>query len=770
MLQELFFKILILSLSGTIIFSIITILRPVTDKLFSPTWRYYLLIITITTFIIPYGLVMPELQNPLTDIVKSMEVREVKNQGIKNQINAESNLNREYSSKPEEKTQESQAVENLTKEILNENNQGQLVNIKEILGTIWILGSIGFLANGFIRVFSFNRNLKNLSKDIEREDIKIIFHKCCEELKVKKRIDIKICHSIGTPMVMGIINPVIILPREDLNLDLLRMVFNHELMHYKQRDLWIKSIAFITRSIHWFNPVAYMVNRELNKACELNCDWKIIKDMDNQEKNYYGLAILDTINHSLDNRGILSTAMADSSKNELKRRLTMIKMKKSPKRLITVLSIITAVIVTLTSTSVANVFGKNVRDNKSVAVIVKGNELLSVDLISNNMNVIDKGNILKTPIISPKGEYVAYTKDGTLYIGNISSNKQYEAIKGTSNVTSYGWQDDGVLVYSTEEGGLKAYELNNKKYSSYIKSENRYEGITGDGNGNIYAEEYRYYTKDGQQYIENKGVISFNANTLENKLIIPSMPMNEEAADMGLRPKIAGISKDGNYLYIWRKTVAGSLNADGVPFGTYDVKNGKFIPCKDENIFALAYNDNLAINPLDGKLPVINNGGVRNMNINKTLGMVDVTSCSFTNILPESMIATDGLYGLTAKGMVTMTPSFSLDGKIVAFSGAKATENVEDWNSEAHNIYSVNPDTKKVEKLTKANTFDFAPVYISTYGDLAFLRKTAENKASLWKLQGSTEKLVVDGINLDEDAAYYGHYNMENILDIYIGE
>lgn len=778
MLQELFYKIFMLSLSGTIIFFIITLLRPMTDRVFSPTWRYYLLIVTLVTFIIPYGLIMPKLQNPLTNIVKTMEVKDLKAREVEGKNVVESNEEMDYIAKPKEKTQDFNVVESLTREIMNENNHIGILSVREVLGVVWFLGSIAFLINGFLRIFRFNRELKSASKGIESEDIKEVFYKCCQELKIKKKIGIKLCDKVGTPMVTGIIKPEIILPREDMNLDFLEMVFNHELMHYKHRDLWIKIASFTIRSIHWFNPIVYLVNKELNKACELNCDWKVIKDMNRQEKNCYGLAILDTINHSLDNKGVLSTAMADSSKKELKRRLTMIKVGKKPRKLITILSIITATVVTLTSVSMANAFGKNIKGNKSIAamiktnksiaVMIKENKLLSVDLETGSEAIIDNGNTLNRPVISPDGKHVAYTKEGVLYIGNTSLDLRDKVIECAKDVVSYGWKDSEEIAYSTQEGGLNGYNLSNKKYSSYIKSEYKYENITSDHKENLYAEVYRYYTKDGGQYIENKGILNLNTRTLKDKMIIPSVPMNEEGTEMGLKPKIAGISKDGEYLYIWRKTSAGSLNSDGVPFGTYEVKSGEFIPCKDENVFALAYKDNLAINPLDGKSPVINNGGIRDMNINKTLGKVDVTSCEFTNILPKNMIATEGPYEPAASGMSTMTPSFSLDGKMVVFSGAEATENVEQWNKEPHNIYRVNPNTKKLEKLTKNNTFDFAPSYISEGGDLVFLRKTAEDKASLWKLQGDTEKLMVDGINLHKDDFYYGHYNTENILDIYV--
>lgn len=449
---------------------------------------------------------------------------------------------------------------------------------------------------------------------------------------------------------------------------------------------------------------------------------------------------------------------------------------RKPKKLIALLALTIAAALTITAAFATNVLGA-IMENKSsndFAVMVKEDGLWAVNLSKPSKEIIiDKGGVFKNPSISPDGQNVAYTKDGDLYISSIDLVQgKKEAIKVSEKVVSYAWAQSSDLSYSTEKGGLNGFNLKSKKSSAYIKSEERYEGIVGDGKGTIYGEVYRYYTKDGYQYMEDKGLISYEVASGKNKVVVPSKPSSEDIKgieDMGLMPAVAGISKDGAYVYIWCKVHSASTNSDGVPFGVYDVKNNKFTAFNKEKIFALAYKDNLAINPLDGRLPVLNNGGVRNMNINKTLGLLDVTSGTFTPILPQNMIATsDDPYGLTAKGMVTMTPSFSPDGKKVIFSAANANEDMQQWHKDPHNIYTVDLNTKKVEKITKDNTFDFAPTYILKGSGIVFARRTDENDISLWRLQDNTEECISKGIKLDDQSWFYGHYKLENSLDIHI--
>ncbi len=450
----------------------------------------------------------------------------------------------------------------------------------------------------------------------------------------------------------------------------------------------------------------------------------------------------------------------------------MIRIEKSLRRLI-ILFLLT-IVLTLVLGFETNTLGEIIEDRNSndFAVMVKENGLWIVDLVNRGDEVIvDKGGLFKKPRISPDGQNVAYTKDGGLYISSIDLTKgEKEIIKIAEKVVSYGWVNNSELAYSTDKGGLNGFNIKLKKSSIYVKSSDYYEGIVGDGKGTVYGEKYRYYIKDGEQYGEAKGVISYHLGQGEEKLIIPSKPISEDGEDLGFLPEVAGISKNGAYVYIWCKVNAASMNADGVGFGAYEVKNNRFISFDKEKIFALAYKDNLAINPVDGRFPVLNNGGVRNMNYNKTLGVVDVITGIFTHILPQSMTGGGVPYGIAIKGMVTMTLNFSPDGKKVVFSAAEAVVDMHQWARIPHNIYSIDIETKKVEKITKDRTFDFAPTYISKGKGIVFARKDQGDYISLWKVQNGKEEIVAKDIKLSEYSWYYGHYNLESSLDIYISE
>lgn len=775
MLVEFFYKILMLSLSGTIIFSIVSILKPLTKKVFSPYLNYFLGIITLFTFIIPYSVLMPELQNNFWNVPKFIEEKNVISDS---RANGMINDNVIHTNDKSEKIQKSQRAENNTiteTSIVKQKTAKDFSVIKNNLAVIWLIGVITFIINKSIGVISFKKKLKANSRPVKDHEVKELFYECGKQLGVNKEISLMVCDSIGTPIATGIFNTIITIPTEEFDLTLLKMIFKHELMHYKRKDLWIKGMSFLVLSLHWFNPVVYLVNKDINKYCELSCDFHVVKDMNNDDKRYYGLAILKAMDNSINRKIALSTAMSASSKNQLKERLSMIKNGKRPKKSVTLLSVTTAFMLTVTGAFVSSTLGqtKEKKNADDFAVVVKDNSLCAVNLskLSNEVT-IDKGGVFKNPRISPNGYNVAYTKGQSLYVAATDLKQgQEKTIKVADKILSYAWGNNNDLLYSTENGGLNGFSLKTKQSSLYIKSQHRYEDIVSDKKGNIYGNVYKYYTKDNNQYIEAKGLIRYDLALAKESLIIPARPWNDNNGDTGLNPVAAGVSKDGEFVYIWCKSRAGSLNADGVPFGVYDVKNNKFTPFNNEQILALSYKDNLAINPENGKMPVLNNGGARDMNINKTIVTVNVTNGTFETMLPQNMISTtNDPYNTIAKGMVTMTPSFSPDGKKVIYSASDASNDVQKWLKSPHNIYAIDVNTKRLEKITDGNSFDFAPKYILKGQGIVFARMNSENNISLFRLKENKEECISKDIKFNEENYYYGHYNLEQSLDIYTVE
>lgn len=121
-----------------------------------------------------------------------------------------------------------------------------------------------------------------------------IFDKLVEIDKEKKLTIIR-SESVPTPMLAGIIHPVILLPEIEYTNEQIEAVIKHEYTHWKNKDNIIKLVIQIFWRVFWWNPFAYLFLINLSKILELKCDKKVTFDMTDEEKFDYLQSMLDII-------------------------------------------------------------------------------------------------------------------------------------------------------------------------------------------------------------------------------------------------------------------------------------------------------------------------------------------------------------------------------------------------------------------------------------------------------------------------------------------
>lgn len=444
----------------------------------------------------------------------------------------------------------------------------------------------------------------------------------------------------------------------------------------------------------------------------------------------------------------------------------MIKSNKKPRKLTTILSIMLAVIIIITGGFITSAFGgeNTSKISKNMAVVAKKDGLWGVNIYpTTNEFLIIKGTEFKKPVISLDLNNVAYTYEKSLYVMPVIKDGGKKTLKVSDLVVSYAWIDKDKIIYSTEEGGINLFNITTRNKDVLLRSTDNYFDINYDGKDTIYAGKLTKY-KDGENTLYRQlGIISYNLKLKEEELIVKNIPGSKDGDDLGFRPVIAALSKDGEYLYIWKAVNAGSANADGVGLGVYDVVKGKFINFNDDEVYLLYYKDNISINPVDSAVVAINNGGLRNMNFNKTIGIVDSSDSSYVNVLQKELISIQGQYSEEVKGIATMTPVFSEDGKYIAFGASKALENGEQWLKQPHNLYTVDIKTNKVQQLTEGDNFDFSPSYVGNGKSIVFVRRDSKGEFSLVKLENGKEFILSKDINVPEES-FYGHYDLTDSI------
>ncbi|WP_418223467.1 hypothetical protein [Clostridium isatidis] len=399
--------------------------------------------------------------------------------------------------------------------------------------------------------------------------------------------------------------------------------------------------------------------------------------------------------------------------------------------------------------------------NKDInaAVVVKKDEIWAVNINDTKEKALLKeGENYKFPLISMKG-YVAFKNENNdLFVVKINFKNNEESFKVSDKVASYAWDNEGNLLFSKYTGGLYLFDVNNKSVND-IKAEKEYYLQLALGKDNtVYGLKNEGMT-DENSYPMPLGIVELDLNTKKENMIVPYKPASLENDGLGLNPAIAAISKDGTKLIIWLRPNSASITADGVPIGIYDSVTKEFKEIKNENIIVLTYNDMIDVSPKENNLIALINGSSRFMNLNKTLGVLNVENNNFIKITKENEAA--------------MTPSFSEDGNKIIYSSSPSMEEMQEWEaSNNQNIYEVNLENNEIIKLTNSKDgFDFWPKYLSDK-EFTFIRKDRNNKFSLMKgNKEGKEEIIIDEIISPKDAAleadfwYYGHYNMNKIFD-----
>ena len=200
----------------------------------------------------------------------------------------------------------------------SENSMQQLY--LKIGEAIWISGIIAMLVYSLISIVILKRQLKS-SQLIEKN----IFES----------------RNLKTPFVLGLIKPKIYLPI-GLDSDERNYILLHEQTHIYRKDHIIKVFAFLTLSLHWFNPLVWIAFMLMSRDMELSCDervLKLLKDKDIKKSYANSLLSLATEKHILN-----GSPLAFGEGNVSNRIKNVLKYKK-PRFWVLIVSIIAVIII-----------------------------------------------------------------------------------------------------------------------------------------------------------------------------------------------------------------------------------------------------------------------------------------------------------------------------------------------------------------------------------------------------------------------------------------
>ena len=305
-----FMKVLFsLSVSGTLLLLLISGLKPLYKTRFSKRWQYYIWIIAALRFLLPF--------TPDTSIVGSL-FEKSDTAVITNEIPANPDgpvwVNTNHN-----ETEPIQTSRDITAVAMREP-----FNIYVCLFFIWSTLALVLFVRKITIYQSFIQYIK--AGNVEVSDIKLLnlLSDCEEKLNIKTRVELSYNPLIASPVMIGFFRPGIVLPVGDMEDKELFYIFVHELIHYKQRDMFYKWLIQIVVCAHWFNPFVYLLEKEVNQSCELSCDEKIISVLDDKAKREYGDTLISFMRSKNLYKSSLASVTLTEGAEQLKERLNAI--------------------------------------------------------------------------------------------------------------------------------------------------------------------------------------------------------------------------------------------------------------------------------------------------------------------------------------------------------------------------------------------------------------------------------------------------------------
>ena len=326
-----FIKILLsLSVSGALLLLLILGLKPLYKNKFSKRWQYYIWIVVALRFLLPF--------TPDTTIIGSL-FEKFDTTAITNEIPTNPNV-----PVPAD-TGNSKAEPIQTNREITTAAMREPVDKYVCLFFIWSALALVLFVRKVTVYQGFIQYIKAGNKEVS--DIKILnlLSDCEEKLNIKTRVELSCNPLIASPMLIGFFRPRIILPVGELEDKELSYIFVHELTHYKQRDMFYKWLIQIVVCVHWFNPFVYLLEKEVNKSCELSCDEKVISILNEKAKREYGDTLISFLKSNNLYKSSLASVTLTEGAEQLKERLgAIMKFRKKSKAIIAITAIFTAAV------------------------------------------------------------------------------------------------------------------------------------------------------------------------------------------------------------------------------------------------------------------------------------------------------------------------------------------------------------------------------------------------------------------------------------------
>ncbi|MBC1999141.1 peptidase M56 [Listeria marthii] len=196
-----------------------------------------------------------------------------------------------------------------------------------VLDYLWLVWLLGFLVLFIYRVASYRNFKKYVFSGARKVDDLVqldLLAGIIDELGIKRPVELMINPLVSSPIFLGLMKNVIVIPDKTFSEAELYYIFRHELVHCKRKDMYyLWGVQFFT-CVYWFNPLMYLMNKRIQKDRELACDEAVLAALPKSKYIGYGDTLLSSLAKSGNYKESYVAVSLHENTKALKERLSFI--------------------------------------------------------------------------------------------------------------------------------------------------------------------------------------------------------------------------------------------------------------------------------------------------------------------------------------------------------------------------------------------------------------------------------------------------------------
>ena len=311
------------------------------------------------------------------------------------------------------------------------------ITMLDIVTLVWIIGSLIFIFVHLISYSHYKRQVLKNGKMIKETRILSQIFRLKRELHISRTVCVMEYDEAESPMIIGFIKPVLVLPKEQYNSEDLFFILKHELVHFKRGDVYLKLLFVTANAVHWFNPIIWIMQKEAVIDMELSCDERVTQGTSFELRKAYTETLLSMIHKQCVRKTVLSTQFY-GGKKIMKKRFKNILIRNRKKNGISIL--ICAVVLSFT---LGMLVGCSVTKENTEKENIENEDTANEDMGNvSEPSGLEAAQTAPTPVDNSSTENNALENTITLTFSKEGEQEQKQATLAIGNGYSFYLPDD----------------------------------------------------------------------------------------------------------------------------------------------------------------------------------------------------------------------------------------------------------------------------------------------------------------------------------------